>query len=887
MADDGVVDDDESKIVTKFLLDTCRLLRPTECNVVSTAFCAAAAAQHARDDKEVSFIPLSTGSVAEFYIQPMLSCVGDVDIMTHRSDQLAIPHGYPPPSQLPPEFDSRVGVGEIIDSGYPGYVYLVSSYLLTENAGANKYDAVRCRGRQHCISYNNVNGIFGVHGPAITASCVHHTGIGLSFDRVACVRCLSWPTQAANWPTRCRYFCWPDSATVDHVVSNGCDLVGVAHRLCRQHEWMNKHQRRLSFSRAEIVLLNSWMPVQQIVYHMLRVFVKTERLTDVRDSRGTKMFSNYHIKTLMLWACELKPRSWWIVDLNVVRISVLLLHDLADCLRNKSCPHYFVNNCNLNDASLHVEMMASLLASITESWLSAWFTSNYLQKCARLCPKKVTRLFHDVSTGTKLQNAVTAAVNWRLNRALYDQWLMWIFVEFNTTFVTYTCSSTVRSCDYWISEIAKIDSSLSVYFKAVALLHVAHETARRGLIDKLIDVLATVVGHFDGRLRYSNQLSCVLSLNQAAKMMKVVASNSHSTVQLIEIELSKAYLYRALRCKDSDSDSIYCLANLYLAVLYGVTGQHQKAIDHCTVVTRSHNHSQCSSRVVQGELLPKTDDNIDNILGLAVFYQHVRTAALNQQRQTQYVGVFTEELFAHYLHIRCLSVIKCRQFTQMSFTEEVLQYIIDVEQLCAADVLLLKLTMSLEQKSLHKLPIGKCKKSTELDTSQLVELLKQSAVEHLTTYRHFQAQKFGSVATIVTTDFEALYAYKLGDYQQCLQLSTQNVHTLLYASRMPSVLTYAEFTELFDEDIVSLLALTKIVEPGMNEMRARICISQMTLSLYLMAQCQLKLRHSATSMAQTLDCIEVAQSSQSMTLNHLTLKLTERKVMIYLASIMQ
>jgi len=45
-------------------------------------------------------------------------------------------------------------------------------------------------------------------------------------------------------------------------------------------------------------------------------------------------------------------------------------------------------------------------------------------------------------------------------------------------------------------------------------------------------------------------------------VMKVVAIKSRSTVQLIEIELPKAYLHRALRFKDTDSDSIYCLANV-------------------------------------------------------------------------------------------------------------------------------------------------------------------------------------------------------------------------------------------------------------------------------------------------------------------------------------
>jgi len=150
--------------------------------------------------------------------------------------------------------------------------------------------------------------------------------------------------------------------------------------------------------------------------------------------------------------------------------------------------------------------------------------------------------------------------------------------------------------------------------------------------------------------------------------MKIVANNAHNSVQLIEIELCKAYLYRALRCKDSDSDSIYCLAKVYLAVLYCTTGQYHSAIDHCTLVTRSQDHSQCSSHVVQGELLPKIDDDIDIVLGLAVFYQHVRTAALNQQ-QTQLVTVFTTELFAHYLHIKCLSVIKCQQLSDTAQSE--------------------------------------------------------------------------------------------------------------------------------------------------------------------------------------------------------------------------
>jgi len=449
-----------------------------------------------------------------------------------------------------------------------------------------------------------------------------------------------------------------------------------------------------------------------------------------------------------------------------------------------------------------------------------------------------------------------------------------------------------------MTQLPKFDPYLCAYINAFTFLHVAYKAIKNGLNDEMTDVLVTAVGQFVGKRRYSSQFNSVLSLRQVAKLMKVVVNNSRSTVQLIEIELSKAYLYRALRCKDSDSDSIYCLAHVYLAVLYYTTGHYQTATDHCTLVTRSQDHSQCSSHVVQGELLPKIDDDIDNVLGLAVFCQYVRTASLNQQQQTQHVSVFTTELFARYLHIRCLSVVKCRQVTQnlMSSTDHRFQQHIqsDLELSFVADMLCIKLTQMMAQECQYK-PTSEQShtclsaiNSTKQDTSDLVELLQQSAVEHLKTYRQLQAQKFASIITIVTTDFESLYAYKRGDYQRCLQLSTQNVHTLLYAASVAHMFTLSEFIQLMDDDIVSLIALTLIVDPKCRYDGHCCPISQLTLSLYLMTQCQLKLHHSVTLLAQTLDYIEVAQRKHRVdsSLDQLALKLAEQKIMIHLTSFM-
>jgi len=90
---------------------------------------------------------------------------------------------------------------------------------------------------------------------------------------------------------------------------------------------------------------------------------------------------------------------------------------------------------------------------------------------------------------------------------------------------------------------------------------------------------------------------------------------------------------------------------------------------------------------------------------------------------------------------------------------------------------------------------------------------------------------------------------------------------------------------LLDDDIVSLTALTLIVNPECRDDPniSNVVITQLTLSLYLMSQCQLKLRHSVTSLAQTLDYIDVAlrRHSPDNTLDRLTLALIKRKVMTY------
>ena len=895
---------DVEEVVSQFLLNTCRLRPRLTLTAAQAALrCAQVAAVQADDDDEVDLIPLATGSFAEFYIEPMLPHVGDIDVMFYCSTDLAVPRGHPPPTQIPAEFHNYVRVMDIIGSHLPGYVYLKIRYLLTECVEDGKYNAVEYdRQRQFYASNNeDCEGGDGIHGPAMLTDQI---GALVPTDIVRCIRCLVWPPQAAHWPTRHRNYGWPDSITVDRVVSNGCDVVGAVHRQCRQHEEMSEYQWRLSFSRAEILLMNNWMPVQQIVYHVLRFFVKTERLTESAGNSGAGTLSNYHIKTLMLWACELQSRNWWTEDLNLVRICVKLLHILGDWLTDARCQHYFISKCNLIDNPFNIANVGSQLMSIDAMWLSMWFVDNYIRKCSELCPYNISRLFNDVSgcgTSKAQLNAVSAVIAWRHNNPLdlYDRLFVFNLLCHQITGCVYKTHLTARPCSCWMTELKKIDSCFTIYFTAVTFLHVAYKSSRQCLNGELMDVLATLFGLIITKRHYANNSTSLFSLDQAVKLMKNVANKPLSTMSLIAIELTKAYLYRALRCKDSDSDSVYCLANVYLAVLNYTTGQYQTAIDHCTLVMRSQDHSQCSSRVVQRELLPKIDHNVDSMLGLAVFYQHVRATALNQHHPAQYVTVLTTDLLAYYLHINCLSLTVCPQFEHASLTDEFKRYkiqISDTAQLYIGDVLLfVLLNRWLKQKFYHK-PVSQQppqtkNNPTDHNSLEMVELLRKSAIENLTSCRKIKARVFASVVTIVTTDFEALYAYKRGDYQRCLQLSTQNVHTLLYSVHvyLLEVPTFPEFIQLLDDDIVSLTALTVIINPECREHARYVSISQLTLSLYLMTQCQLKLRHSVTSLAQTLDCIKYASDSHPVnwTLDRLTLKVIAQKALMYISTTMK
>jgi len=110
-------------------------------------------------------------------------------------------------------------------------------------------------------------------------------------------------------------------------------------------------------------------------------------------------------------------------------------------------------------------------------------------------------------------------------------------------------------------------------------------------------------------------------------------------------------------------------------------GRHKPLIGQHDTETTAGQTQQLLIVLSATDVLPKIDDDVDNMLGLAELYQSVRTAALKQQRQPQLVSIFTAELFAYYLHIKYLSVTESGQFIRASSAREFERYENCIKQL--------------------------------------------------------------------------------------------------------------------------------------------------------------------------------------------------------------
>ena len=218
----------------------------------------------------------------------------------------------------------------------------------------------------------------------------------------------------------------------------------------------------------------------------------------------------------MLWACELKPKSWWTVDLTVVEICVELLKVLAVWLREGRCKHYFINNCNLLDRV--DDVTAIKLMSVKEASLAKWFIDNYIRKCY-----PVNLLSYDNFVQSP-QNAISAAAAWRSDNSLKLSYKIFLTTQRQLLTVSGFHCLSVRMCLHVISEISKTDHRLLIYFAAVQFLCVAVETARGSLTEEHLHMLRALCYHVIRTLPTDEILEGFCELLQTFASMEIHVS---------------------------------------------------------------------------------------------------------------------------------------------------------------------------------------------------------------------------------------------------------------------------------------------------------------------------------------------------------------------------
>jgi len=254
-----------------------------------------------------------------------------------------------------------------------------------------------------------------------------------------------------------------------------------------------------------------------------------------------------------------------------------------------------------------------------------------------------------------------------------------------------------------------------------------------------------------------------------------------------------------------------------------------------------------------------------------VLYQYIRMTALNQREQnTQHVGIFTTEMFAHYVTLKCLLYAKCFlvqvslvRSTTMSMKFYVCQelefyriHLLESKRLSISDLLLAKIPNSRLCSGGRGMVDLSVMTENPPELSELTQLLRRKSVENLLSCPRFYEQNFDD---LFVSYFEPLNLYRCCLYEKCLDTCKEIAMKMINSSDACVPLmstTHCEFVQLMDTDLVSLMGLMILVNPDITHAFHTITISQLPLSLYLMTRCQLMLDHDVASLLQTLDLVD-------------------------------
>ncbi|XP_056600335.1 LOW QUALITY PROTEIN: nucleotidyltransferase MB21D2 [Triplophysa dalaica] len=160
-------------------------------------------------------------------------------------------------------------------------------------------------------------------------------GVGSSrmlYDIIPVVSFKGWPAVAQSWLMENHF--WDGKITEEEVISGFYLLPASSASGCRDNEW------RLSFARSEVQLKKCISPGLMQAYQACKAII-TKLLAQ------PTAVSPYYLRSMMLWACDRLPTSYLAQEDYAAHFMLGLIDDLQHCLVNKTCPNYFIPQCNM------------------------------------------------------------------------------------------------------------------------------------------------------------------------------------------------------------------------------------------------------------------------------------------------------------------------------------------------------------------------------------------------------------------------------------------------------------------------------------------------------------------------------------------------------------
>ena len=215
-----------------------------------------------------------------------------------------------------------------------------------------------------------------------------------------------------------------------------------------------------------------------------------------------KVVCTYHIKTLMLWACERKSTVWWESNCVLVLCSKLL-DTLMKWIRKKMCPHYFIPEWNLFDYTMkdsrRLDTIEMLNIYTNIRTLSEWCTTSYLSEVFADNSERQHALNTIVASDWSNKDFQTILQKWVDER--YSLLLLFYFNDITTRLNETIRWNAIRLCLLIHSENLAPESQ----FKNLALASLCiawniswmkeSELSNHELLDVLSEVVLKLSGH--------------------------------------------------------------------------------------------------------------------------------------------------------------------------------------------------------------------------------------------------------------------------------------------------------------------------------------------------------------------------------------------------------